>query len=66
MLKHFNFAAGDRLKGSDSVDYRILVMRNYYMITVNSVSLDSPYWHAVYEEVNIREENTMRDVCKVI
>lgn len=66
MLKNFHFSAGDRLKGSDSVNYRILFMRNNSVITVNSVSLVSLCWHAVYEEINIREGNRVRDVCKVI
>lgn len=66
MLKHFHFAAGDMLKGNDSVDCRTLFMRNNSVITVNSVSLDSLCRHAVYEEINIREENTVKDVCKVI
>lgn len=66
MIKNFHFSASDRLKASDNVDYRILFMRNNSMTTVNSVSLVSLCWHAVSEEINIREGNRVRDVCKVI
>lgn len=54
MLKHFHFAVGDRLKGSYTVGYGILVMRSTSVITGNSASLDTLCQHVVYEEKYIK------------